>query len=426
MSIPSVDFGNRRSRIQRTVNRPATESSTRQTRRRISYVKEQKKPILLDKRKDESSDLESDDNMITVNTPRNLTEVSSDTDSDSDSPPQENQVTWAAQANDNRKEVRETIEPPKTEMKIKTPKRTRVTRKAHLSHNEVFEVKEEEDNNEPVEQKIEIIPEIKKKHNRIESKSTPNTARKDNDVTSTLFNDPSIKIRKNLSHDPSYKALMRESAMILDPIPAEQQIYTVLRHKGSFGKVSFNFLFNDKATYYAVLSKDALSSIFVISTKLPVTTDSSGYQGYVRVSGSRKRFTLVSKYLKPNDDREGCLLGCFFSKNQNGNRTLRITMPPVLSPFFPISRRMELSHVAKSPEKLDRFVYYETEQLPTDLFDADLVEKSIKNFIICDDQKNHIFQFFKASENQFRVKCTAPFNRLMCFGLCIAMIYSKE
>lgn len=423
MSIPSVDFGNRRSRIQ---HKTTSESTTRQSRRRITYQSGPKKPFLLNMHDEVSSDVESDEGMITVKSPRSLNDVYSDYESDSDTPPQENQVIWAAQNQNNTKKASPEIEPPKTELKTKVIKRTRITRKTHVSHDDAIKETENGSRNDQTEQKIEIIPDLRNNVAKVESLSSPPTGRTINDDTSAVFNDPSLKLRKNLSQGPPPNYYFREDPMILDPIPSEQQSYTVIRHKGTFGKLSFNFLLNDKTIFYAELTKDVLSNIFIITTKHPCTKSSSGYQGYVRVSGSRKRFTVVSKYLKPNDDREGCLLGCYFSKSHSGNRTLRIAMPPTLSPFFPISKRTELSRVAKAPEKSSRFVYYETVQSQADNFDADLVEKSIKNFIVRDYQKENILQFFKASENQFRVKCTAPFNRLMCFGLCIAMIYSKE
>lgn len=410
--FPIVDFGDRNRRRQKqNGNATSPPTSERKKRRRLTLDDEPKKPFLIGNDDDYSSDPQPDPNIITISSARTQ-DMTSDEESESDQPI-ENKETWVARNGSKTNTMRTKIT-DENKNEESSPKKKRVVRRKRMSHSEVLENHITEPNEKPSNLEIKQPENQTIQSGRLEGKSI-----------SDALAEAGIKVRK-VPAEPQQIAKLQEYQPNIECPPIAMQSYTVIRHKGAFGKISFNFLNEDKLIYLTELSKDEESDIFIITQKAPIDKQNPTYQGFVRVSGSRKRFSLITKYMKPHDDREGALLGCCFTKNGANLRHVCVVAPLTLMPYYPVSKRTELSHLAKSPERLSSFLYYETDQRNDDTFDSDLVESSIKNFIIKSSKGDVIYRLYKASKDQYNVTSSAPFNTLMAFAIAIAMIFSKK
>ena len=213
---------------------------------------------------------------------------------------------------------------------------------------------------------------------------------------------------------------------IPDPIPEGISTYTVIRQKKPFGGAKFHMVANEKCIYASEPAADKMSKMQIITRKFPATRESPSYLGFLRIQQHKHRFTLVSNLEKPNDDRDGELLGACFSK-KGIIRSLRVAITRNLTPFFPISKRLNLSRVAKDEKVLDQFQYFETDQNPEDTYDSDIVMESVKNFRLTNPETGElVFQIYKYGESQYSVKCGAPLNPFLAFGLAVSCIMSDR
>ena len=235
-----------------------------------------------------------------------------------------------------------------------------------------------------------------------------------NDLPSPLQPvDPTItanQIRPTLSYEYN-----------VDPPLSEVSNFSMIRKKELFGKMSFHMVSSDKCLFAAQMDEDDYGPIFSIFQK---NISPQNHCGKLTIHESGKRFVLVTDYRKPNDIREGQLLGIYFSK-ENSKRQLTVVTTKNYKVFFPITRGLDMGRIAKNTEKNERFNYFSTIQSEDTDFESDYVVKSVKNFKIVDDNGNLIYQIYKASAGQFNVKCGAPFNEFMCFAISMAIIYSK-
>ena len=207
----------------------------------------------------------------------------------------------------------------------------------------------------------------------------------------------------------------------VQPAPEETQIYQIIRKQEIFGKTKYHMVSEDKCLYFGESAEDDLSSMYNLYYKKVCP---EGYKGYLRIHEMGKRFTLVTTYQKPHDEREGELLGIYFS-NVGNKRQITISSLSTFTVFFPMTRRLNLSRVAKEQLDSPRFHFITAVQSPDDDFGSDLVIKSVKNFKIVDENGNLLYQLYKVSSGQYNIKCNPPFNPFMCFGISIAIIHSK-
>ena len=213
----------------------------------------------------------------------------------------------------------------------------------------------------------------------------------------------------------------------------EMDSYTVFRQKQIFGGTEFRMMKDDKPIFFTSKSQDGLSKFYIISTTKQVTLDSPGFVGFLRIHQSSTRFTLVSNDNLPNDDRDPEIMGLSFIKSLNPDiqaRQFKLVLPKNNQPFYPISKRLNLSRVAQSSENLNEFNIYISE-LPKKSekgtlqlsFSGAFVQPSVKNFIIKDKESNEtIFMVFKVSNETFRIKFFPPFTPLIGFGIAISVI----
>ena len=217
-----------------------------------------------------------------------------------------------------------------------------------------------------------------------------------------------------------------KSGYIPDPIPEGVSNYTMIRTKKTFGSASFHMVADEKCIFACEPSEDKISKLYNITRKFPAKRDSPSYQGFLRVHEHGHRFTLVSNFEKPNDDRDGELLGVCFTKTPAG-RKMRIAMTHNIVPFFPISKRLNLSRVAKEEKEMQKFDYLEVVKSPDDDFGSDIAVKSVKNFKLTNQKTGQlIFQIYKYADGQYNIKSAYPLNPFLAFGLAVACILSEK
>ena len=298
-------------------------------------------------------------------------------------------------------------EVPKTHQRRKVVKRVRKVRKQIVveeeSENEQQKKEEEEEKSE--EEEVKVVRRRRKTSSDEKSQSSIQHTHEE---------------EKNETESSETK-----SSYVPDPIPEGISNFTMIRTKKTFGASNYHMVADEKCVFACELSEDKMSKYYIITRKFPAKMDSKSYQGFLRVHEHGHRFTLVSNFERENDDRDGELLGVCFTKGTTG-RKMRIAMTRDLVPFFPISKRLNLSRLAKDEKENSNFDYLETVQSPNDDFGSELTIKSVKNFKMTDPKTGDlIFQIYKYADGQYNVKCAAPLNPFVAFGLAVACITSE-
>lgn len=214
---------------------------------------------------------------------------------------------------------------------------------------------------------------------------------------------------------------------------AELDAYTVFRKKHVFGGDEFRLMKDDKTLFFTAKSKDGIGSMHLISKSHPVSIDSPGWVGFLRIHQSSKRFTLVSNAVLPNDDRDPEILGLMFVRSKVPDlnaRQIKIVMTKNGQPFYPISKRLNLSRIAMEEANNPSFMTLISE-LPRKSesgklqlsFSGAFVIPSVKNFVFRDPETHKVLiMVFKTSSETFRVKFRHPFTQLSAFGIAISII----
>lgn len=195
----------------------------------------------------------------------------------------------------------------------------------------------------------------------------------------------------------------------------------------------YRFMDGDTPLFYAIISKDDISAVALISSSVPISKEADSYVGMLRRFDHGKRFTVITKEEKMNDDREGQLLGMAYITPPVKTKTKFFRIATVLNehPHYPITPRLDLANIVVENLELPKFEFFTTklpelitaESTPKLNFGDLVTIESEKNCIIEKPETNEpLFMLYKNSESTFKVKCMEPLSPFMAFALGIAVI----
>lgn len=432
MSIPSVNFNNRNIRTRRAAQShgeptaPISQPSrTRRTRFNSPQRRRGSSSAFIAGDGSESSDTESSGNVKTILTRNKTPDFIDVPTSDSSSSDSEDAEPAGQNANWGASPPRE--KPSNTEIQ---PKIEEEHPPAHSGRKRVKRIRkvvapaeeQEEPEPKPVQPpskpppKLNLPPESESENESEDGAAEIKVTRKYKTSSSSNSQQQVVPPQPVPSTTPIYNA---------SPPPSGVSDYIIIRTK-KFGGPKFQMIQNDKNILVSEMSSDKIGKFHMICLKPNFEKVLPNYQGFLREHENKNRFTLVSNVEKPNDDRDGEIMGVFL-EGKSKQRTIHIITPKDGQPFFPISKRLNLSRQAKENVEniLPNFQVYTKTQLETDDFDSDVVTKSVKNFKLVDEQGNLMYQIYKVANGQFNVKVAKPFNTLLAFGLSISIIVSK-
>lgn len=430
MSIPAVNFNNRNIRTRRTGNShgESTTQSPQQNRNRRTRFNSPPRnesrptrstrgtPFTLVKEMD-SSDTDSSGEVQTITTrtktPDFIEVPSSESSTESDNAePVGGDVNWGASPPRDNK-VNKEVEEPKKEEAPSPP---------HNGRKRVKRVRKVSQQAEEPEEEPEVKPPPPKAKPKLELPEESESEDSEGAQEIQVRRKPRQPTQNENKSTVPATTLSSSTGYVPPPMPEGISDFIIIRTK-KFGGPKFNMIQNDRNVLVSEMSGDKIGKYHMICLKPTFEKTLPNYQGFLRVHENSTRFTLISNVEKPNDDRDGEIMGIYLD-GKTKQRTVHIVVPKNGQPFFPISKRLNLSRQAK--EKTEDFLdYFESTQSETDDFESDVVTKSVKNFKLTDKDGNLMFQIYKVADSQFNVKVGKPFNSLLAFGLSMSIILSK-
>ncbi|OHT09144.1 hypothetical protein TRFO_22163 [Tritrichomonas foetus] len=212
--------------------------------------------------------------------------------------------------------------------------------------------------------------------------------------------------------------------------------YSIGWKKGFGKKNDIHMTFNDQVVYYSKETKTAIGKCHIICTDRQLDRYSSSYVGSIKKSQRLSRFTLYVPAGEQYGTKEAEMLGMAFYdetgiKDFKG-RTFRFAIPKT-TPYFPANKQMNLSRIALANVQSDDIKLYHS-KLPEILpgnkhilqFGKVYIVRSVKNFIVEDEQGNVIFMIYKSSDGICSVRIAPPITPLIAFAISIAIITSPK
>lgn len=220
------------------------------------------------------------------------------------------------------------------------------------------------------------------------------------------------------------------------PVDDNMKEFSIAREKTK-KSVSFHLLRGEKGIYFSRPCKDGIGKLQMVSTC--VDLDECKHPkvvGLVRFNSRGKKFGVMTNEQKENDDREPNIAGgAIYQNKQEKVRSCKIVITRDGKPVWPISARRDLATIAtaatKGEEVSDHYRILNARrgwELTTEEakeFGDILIEKSCKNFIIEDEQKQILFMLYKKGDGLFGVKCRYPITPFIGFGIGMGIISAK-
>ncbi|KAH0791479.1 hypothetical protein GPJ56_004590 [Histomonas meleagridis] len=163
-----------------------------------------------------------------------------------------------------------------------------------------------------------------------------------------------------------------------------------------------------------------------------ITDDKSTVCGILQRHHDGKRFTLYSPPISDDDNEPKyySLLGFSFisGKKYHHSKMFRVAIPET-DTYVITKKEEDLSLIAKLGEPVEGITIYQNVSPQKDKdgdkfleFGPYLIQMSLKNFIINDENGERIFCMFKSLNSVLTVMCKKPFNSLLAFAIGIAIV----
>jgi len=195
------------------------------------------------------------------------------------------------------------------------------------------------------------------------------------------------------------------------------RVYLMTRKKTLFINTQFLLKLNKGMSFLGIPSNDNRGKGIRIQYD---DGQRSMYCGFLRIHEGGKRYTLFSTQPKPNDDREAEIMGIYLLSKSHGNKCFRIASLPYYRPHYPISKRLNLSLLAKDLDSVSGFQY---QVCTNSCNNSQNSIPSAKNLTIYFEGEC-MYAINKASENEFTVNTGKDLYPFACAGLSFAILNS--
>lgn len=218
--------------------------------------------------------------------------------------------------------------------------------------------------------------------------------------------------------------------------PHNPPCYRIIWKRSGRLKSNIQMVFNDEILFHSKEGKTDIGKCHIICSDTNIDRYSKSYLGSLKKSQNLTRFTLFAPQGEEYQTHEGEVMGLSFYDPKEvksyGVRAFRIAFPKK-QPYFPSSKKMNLSKIAQNNLQSDDFTIFQTklpELLPGPILKLQFgnvhVISSVKNFILEDENNNVIFMIYKSSSGMCSVRISPPITPLVAFCISIAVITSNK
>lgn len=291
--------------------------------------------------------------------------------------------------------------------------------KVEIERNEVIETKEKDETGEVKETDVK-----EKRRKKVIVKR-----RKKSEVSKDSFEEP--KIQENVENDKSEEE--EESAPVKECVvkrlkrkkvlKPKKMSFAVIREKRLLGlkSPSFYLVKDDDMIYHTSLKDTSDGKAYIINTEERIDRFSSTFVGYLKKQESSTRFTLKLPSGSQSAIEHKEELGFYFYHHDNKKREVFIVAPPKDVPYYPATKDVSLSRLAKAMNVPPGFSSY-TGHSETPVGGIE----STKNMVLMkQDEKEPIIEFFKAGKDVYHINVNREFSPLEAFAFAIACITTK-
>ena len=200
-------------------------------------------------------------------------------------------------------------------------------------------------------------------------------------------------------------------------------IYTITRTKRMMGikTATFSLLKDGELIYHTKLQDVGTKMAYVINSEMRIDRFSKTFIGYLLKQERSTRFTLMMPLRKKDEQREKEVLGFYFYHHEDKTRHAYVIEPPSLQPYFPATKEMTLSRLAKSMTVPENFVAYTACSYNS----PDSIQ-SVKNMSLTQVGNDiPIVGVYKIAKNTYQLRMYNKYPTIFGFSFALASIITK-
>ena len=341
---------------------------------------------------------------------------------------------------------------PKKRIKRRRVKKIILPDEQNADENESHKEKQ----NDPIKQNINDIKTINKNENEQQNKELPKTQQNDIIITKSPKNEtkkqelqegeilcdieakaPSSKsspISKEKKGKNKSKIKKRDKTHHKHDLPDEIPDiysddpnvieYTIKREKRMLGmkKPTFYLMNGDEMIYHSKLMDVDTKKAYVINTDENVDRFSHSFVGYLLKHEMNTRFTLKMPLNKIDESTEKEVLGFYFYHHEDKTRHAYLVEAPSNQPYFPGTKELSLSRLAKSMTVPEYFTGYTGCSTSAKLNSME----SIKNMELFEmGKESPIVSILKIEKDTYKLRMYKKYPTIFGFSFALGSIVTK-
>ena len=307
--------------------------------------------------------------------------------------------------------------------------RKRRVRKVHTNQNETQqeEVKNDENITKEKKQKVEIAQQQsrepkqeKEEENLVEVKTSSS---KISLLTQSANKKNKAKPKRKGSSSSKTDDFPEEAPDIYSNDP-NVVTYIIKREKKLMGMnpPSFYLLLDDDLVYHTKITEIGDKKGYVINAEERIDRFSRTFVGYLLKHEMNTRFTLKTPVGKSDESAEKEVLGLYFYHHEDKTRHAFLVEAPENQSYFPGTKELSLSRLAKSMTVPESFLAYTGCSLPPK---SDSI-KSIKNMELFESGKEvPIVSVLKIEKDTYKLRMYKKYSALFGFAFALGSIITK-
>lgn len=367
--------------------------------------------------------------------------------------PQSDDYEYSEEYSEGYSYEQEEIKPQETQQEVKpNPSSRRISRPDTNSHQNQKDSQSHQNQNENQPQKIEFesSPQKIQQDVPMPSDRTDIQSRSKQQEIEPIDNQPQELQQNIISQQPEQpkpyptdvqKSYIPPVAVQPQPVQAQndEKSFQIVYEKNNIGnswKRYVQMLQNDVIYYVCKSVKvPCVGKAHVICTKKPVDLFSPNFAGMIVRHQSGSRFTLYQKGGEIGQSNPQIAGIAFVNlKTDLKIRMFRVAIPTTDEPYIPADKSKDLSRIAYNNEENTPNVKIYSSAIPqrkkggglTLNFGNYQIIRSIKNFIVRDDNDTPVFVHFKTFGGICTLKIREPFTELIGFAVAVAISTSMK